>query len=82
MNVNEKLDRAVSDFMAGTTAGASKANERWIEFLTKERTEAAEAMADADPLADEITETPTYLQGWFDAIDYLIHREARFESKP
>jgi hypothetical protein len=39
-------------------------------------------MADADPLADEITETPAYLQGWFDAIDYLIHKDSRFEPKP
>jgi hypothetical protein len=80
--VNEKLDRALSDFIAGTSAGVKEANERWLEFLKKERADASEALADADPFSEELTETPTYLCGWFDALDYLIHREARYEPKP
>jgi len=79
--VNEKLDRAVNDFLAGTAAGEDKANEQWLKFLRRERTEAAEAMAEADPLADELTETPLYYQAWFDCLDYIIHKEARFEPK-
>lgn len=81
MSVNEKLDRAISDFVAGTIAGGKEVNEHWLAFLKRERTEAAEALETADPLADEITETPTYQQGWFDALDYLIHKESRFEPK-
>ena len=79
--MTEKLDKAISDFVAGCTAGVAEANERWLEFLRKERSEAAEALAVADPLADEITETPSYLCGWHDALDYLIHRESRYEPK-
>lgn len=75
--MNEKLDKALNDFAAGATTGVKEANERWLEFLRKERLEAAEALAEADPLADEISETPSYKTGWFDAIDYLIHRADR-----
>ena len=82
MSVNEKLDRALSDFIAGTSAGVKEANERWLTFLKRERNEAAEALAEADPLSDEITETPAYISGWHDALDYIIHKDSRFEPKP
>ena len=81
MSVNEKLDRALSDFRAGVAAGTGEENARWLEFLKKERAEAGDALAEADPLSDEVTQTPVYLSGWYDALDYLIHREGSYVGK-
>jgi len=75
--VTEKLDKSLNDFIAGTATGVAEANKAWLTFLRKELNDASEALDKADPLAEEETQTPSYLAGWMDAIDYLIHRANR-----
>ena len=79
--MNEKFDRALQDFQAGAEAGRDREKQRWLKFLRQERADAMRAKADADPTSDEETERPDYVNGWHDALDYIVHMEGSYVSK-
>lgn len=79
--MNEKFDKAIADFQAGAEAGRDREKQRWLKLLRQERLDAAQAKAQADPDSDEETMRPDYINGWHDALDYILHMEGRYVVK-
>jgi hypothetical protein len=74
--MNEAITKAVDDFQAGVDIGARRQREQILRVLKAERSDVATAIEnlpeEVDEEADDIHQ-PLYLEGWHDAIDYLLH---------
>jgi hypothetical protein len=68
----EQTTRAISDFNAGSQAGAAREQERWMLMLQAEKLDVEEALEEADETG-EIEVHPLYLAGWRDCLEYLLN---------
>lgn len=74
--MSEAITKAVDDFQAGADIGTKRERERVLRILKAERSDVATAIEnlpeEVDEEADDIHQ-PLYLEGWHDAMDYLLH---------
>lgn len=71
----ENTSKALTDFQAGSQAGAEREHERWMLFLQNEKLDIEEQIETTTTDDDDET-NPMWLDGWRACLEYLINPSA------